>query len=136
MSNQSEVTVSTESNTDRDSTLTVPDSATIVTDTGTEYTVAEIEHSNRIYKSATPKHTVDWYVKWFSSVIVLCAITIRAAGIPELQIWDMFLSWVGAVGWWIVGFMWRDRALILLNGAISVLLFSGLLKYAYEHNLF
>jgi len=101
-----------------------------------EYTVAEIKHSNRIVKSATPKGGLDWWIKWSSSIIVLFAISIRASNTPNaelfgfpFQIWDIFLSWLGAVGWWIVGFMWRDRALILLNGVISIMLFGGLLRY-------
>lgn len=142
-----EITVSTDSvtvtanssstvhNTDSDTVVTVPDTATITTDSGQEYSVAEIEHSNRIYKSATPKQTVDWYIKWCSSIIVLFAITLRSTGIAEFQIYDMFLSWLGAVGWWVVGWMWKDRALILLNGVISVVLFGGLVKWVYYNGL-
>ncbi len=37
-------------------------------------------------------------------------------------------SWIGAVGWFVVGFMWKDRALIILNGVIGVILFSGIIK--------
>lgn len=101
-----------------------------------EFTVAEIKHSNRIVKSATPKGDISWWIKWISSVIVLCAISIRSTNSPEsvlfghpLQVWDIFLSWIGAVGWWIVGFMWKDRALILLNGVIALMLAGGLLRY-------
>ena len=94
-----------------------------------EFSIAEIKHSKKIIKSATPKQDLSWYVKWCSSIIVLVAITIRASGVPELHIWDVFLSWLGGVGWFIVGFLWKDRALILLNGVISVVLFAGLLKY-------
>lgn len=103
----------------------------------TEFTVAEIKHSNRIIKSATPKGDLSWWIKWISSVIVMFAISIRASNTPEamllghpLQVWDIFLSWLGAVGWWVVGFMWKDRALILLNGVIALMLFGGLLRYA------
>jgi hypothetical protein len=102
-----------------------------------EFTVAEIKHSNRIVKSATPKGDLSWWIKWISSVIVLCAISIRSSNSPDaillghpLQVWDILLSWLGAVGWWIVGFMWKDRALILLNGVIALMLFGGLLRYA------
>lgn len=103
----------------------------------TEFTVAEIKHSNRIVKSATPKGDLSWWIKWISSVIVMFAISIRASNTPEamllghpLQVWDIFLSWLGAVGWWVVGFLWKDRALILLNGVIALMLAGGLLRYA------
>lgn len=102
----------------------------------TEFTVAEIKHSNRIVKSATPKGDLSWWIKWISSVIVMFAISIRASNTPEamllghpLQVWDIFLSWLGAVGWWVVGFLWKDRALILLNGVIALMLAGGLLRY-------
>ena len=88
----------------------------------------ELKRSKRIFKSATPKGTLDWYIKWASSIIILFAITIRASGVPELMIFDMFLSWLGAVGWFVVGMLWKDRAVIILNGAIGVILFSGMIN--------
>ena len=53
-----------------------------------EFTKEELENSKRIFKSATPKYTADWYLKWISSIIVLCAMSIR--GIPELIFFDLF----------------------------------------------
>lgn len=91
----------------------------------------ELKNSKRIFKSATPKYTFDWYVKWASSLIILCAITVRSAGVPELLWLDMLLSWIGACGWFIVSWIWKDRALILLNGVIGIVLFSGLINYFY-----
>ena len=96
--------------------------------TGHEYSIAEIENSARIQKSVTPKYTPDWYIKWIASIIVLFAVAIRSAGIPELQIWDVFLSWMGAAMWAVVGWMWKDRAILLLNGVLALMLFSGLLR--------
>jgi hypothetical protein len=95
---------------------------------GHEYTVAEIENSARIQKSVTPKYTLDWYIKWAGSIIVLFAVGIRSSGIPELLIWDVFLSWLGAAMWCVVGFLWKDRAILLLNGVLALMLFGGLLR--------
>ena len=100
--------------------------------TGTEYTVGEIENSSRIVKSVTPYYTADWYIKWIASIIVLFAVAIRSSGVPELQIWDVFLSWVGAAMWAIVGFMWKDRAILLLNGVLGLMLFSGLIAEFFK----
>ena len=78
-----------------------------------KFTKEELENSKRIFKSATPKYTADWYIKWVSSVIVLMAMSIR--GVPELVMYDLYLSVVGIFGWLIVSILWKDRALILLN---------------------
>ena len=78
-----------------------------------KFSKEELENSKRIFKSATPKYTADWYVKWVSSVIVLCAMSIR--GTPELVMYDLYLSCVGIFGWLLVSIIWQDRALILLN---------------------
>lgn len=109
----------------------IDDTEEVVTDQGQVFTVGEIKHSKRIIKSATPKGDISWYIKWASSIIVLFAVTIRASGVLELHVWDVLLSWLGAVGWFVVGFMWKDRALILLNGVISIMLFAGLLKIMF-----
>ncbi len=73
----------------------------------------ELENSKRIFKSATPKYTVDWYVKWVASVLVLAAMSVR--GIEHMQLWDLSLSIAGVIGWLIVSLIWKDRALILVN---------------------
>ena len=31
----------------------------------------ELANSKRIMKSATPKYTLDWYIKWIASIFVL-----------------------------------------------------------------
>jgi len=81
--------------------------------TNPKFELEEIANSKRIFKSATPKYTADWYIKWISSVIVLCAMSIR--GVPELIMYDLYLSCVGIFGWLLVSIIWKDRALILLN---------------------
>jgi len=93
----------------------------------TIYSKEEQKSSNRIFKSATPKYTVDWYVKWFSSTILICAISIRSAQINPLL--DLILSFTGMIGWTYVSIVWKDRALILLNGVATVLLATGLLSH-------
>ena len=79
----------------------------------------ELKNSTRIAKSATPKYTIDWYVKWVASTFVLAAMSLR--GIPEYQETDLVLSVIGITLWLWVSVVWKDRALILLNGAGIVL---------------
>ena len=62
----------------------------------------------------TPKQTLDWYVKWIASIFVLLAMSLR--GIDEMIMWDLTLSIIGISLWLWVSILWKDRALILLNG--------------------
>ena len=78
-----------------------------------KFSKEELENSKRIFKSATPKYTADWYIKWIASAFVLAAMSIR--GIPEYQLYDLYLSIIGIFGWVIVSILWKDRALIMLN---------------------
>ena len=86
----------------------------------------ELQNSKRIFKSATPKYTYDWYIKWGSSILLLCAMATRSS--PDLAIWDQVLSLIGCAGWLVVGNIWKDRALIILNTAAVIILGSGLIS--------
>tara|TARA_Y100001937_G_scaffold76484_1_gene103860 strand:- start:536 stop:871 length:336 start_codon:yes stop_codon:yes gene_type:complete len=92
-----------------------------------KFTKEELENSKRIYKSATPKYTIDWYVKWIASIILLCAMTFRAEGVYPLA--DLILSFAGVTLWLWVALMWRDRALIILNAVAMLVLGTGLIRY-------
>lgn len=97
--------------------------------TSQKFSPEEIENSKRIYKSATPKYTVDWYVKWIASAFVLVAMSMR--GIAEFQFYDLVLSIIGIFLWLIVSVIWRDRALIMLNGIGLALLIRNLIEFLW-----
>jgi len=101
----------------------------IVGHDGTRYAVGEIRNSNRITKSVTPKGDITWYVKWFSSVMVLIAIAIRSSGAVDLQWLDITFSLIGACGWLFVSLKWNDRALILLHSVVTIMLTTGLINH-------
>jgi len=92
-----------------------------------KYTKEEIENSKRIYKSATPKQDLSWCVKWVASVILLCAFAFRST--QQFPFVDLCLSLVGVSGWLWVGLLWKDRALVLLNGIAVFILLSGLINH-------
>tara|TARA_B100000519_G_C14249864_1_gene441856 strand:- start:2676 stop:2999 length:324 start_codon:yes stop_codon:yes gene_type:complete len=92
-----------------------------------EWAEEEIANSKRIFKSATPKYTLDWYVKWVSSILILIALTIRAADYPRE--WDMWFGFFGMIGWTWVGYLWNDRAILVLNAVSLALLAVGLLNF-------
>ena len=69
----------------------------------------------------------DWYLKWVASVIMLISLAMRAAG-PEYRIYDLAFGWVGIALWTWVSVIWRDRALIMLNGISFFMLSVAILK--------
>jgi hypothetical protein len=71
--------------------------------------------------------TVDWYIKWVASVLILISIAFRAA--DGYAVWDLAFGTGGVVGWLTVSIMWKDRALILLNGVSLFMLVVGLLNH-------
>ncbi len=93
----------------------------------TKFSKEEIENSKRIFKSATPKYTVDWYLKWIASIFVLAAMSYR--GINSDM--DLYLSLVGIGLWLIVSIIWNDRALITVNGVGLILLINNLMEKLY-----
>ena len=93
----------------------------------TSFDPEEIKNSKRIFKSATPKYTTDWYIKWIASVFVLGAMSFR--GIEGFALWDLSLSLVGITLWLWVSILWNDRALILLNGVGLLFLIKNLITF-------
>ena len=92
-----------------------------------KFTKEEVLNSKRIFKSATPKQDLSWYVKWTASTLLLSAMVFRAEGLFPLA--DLILSFTGCMGWLWVGLLWKDRALIILNAVAVVILGGGLLRY-------
>jgi hypothetical protein len=86
-------------------------------------------NSSRVFKKITPKGDLSWYIKWVSVVLILVATSARATGtLPHVDLW---FGLFGTIGWFVVGYLWHDRALILLNGVLVTLIFTGLLNYYY-----
>ena len=92
-----------------------------------EISKAELENSKRIFKSATPKYTLDWYIKWIASIFVLGAMSLR--GVEGMAYYDLILSMIGISLWLWVSIIWQDRALILLNGAGLLFLLRNTVEY-------
>ena len=75
--------------------------------------------------SRDKSYTLDWYVKWCASIVLLFAFSVR--GIPEYALYDGILSLVGLLLWLWVSLLWNDRALIVLNAVGVVLVARNLL---------
>lgn len=86
-----------------------------------------VADNDQIFEAVTPKYTLDWYIKWIASIFILISIAFRAA--DGYQLWDLGFGTVGVIGWLIVSILWRDRALILLNGVSLMMLVIGILNH-------
>jgi len=105
----------------------IPEDEIIEAPGGKEYTVGEIQKSNRIIKSATPKYDLSWYIKWGASAFILTAVMARAGG-AEYHTIDIWFSLIGTMGWLTVGLLWKDRALIILNAVIVTVLGQAIIR--------
>ena len=70
-------------------------------------------------------YTLDWYVKWFSSLFLITGMILRTT--QQYMFADITLSLIGALGWLFVAIKWNDRALTLLNTVASIILLYGVI---------
>ena len=85
-------------------------------------------NSSRVYKKVTPRGDLSWYIKWVSSFVIIIAMLFTSANMFPINLW---IANIGFIGWTIVGMLWHDRALIVLN-SISLAIYSmGILNYYY-----
>ena len=77
-------------------------------------------------KKVTPYKDLSWYIKWCASFLLIGAVIIRAADV--LHFMDVLLSCIGTAMWGYVGYMWNDRALILINTVACAILTVGLVR--------
>ena len=82
-------------------------------------------NSSRVFKKVTPKGDLSWYIKWAASAFLIVGMILASA---NLFPYNIMVASVGVLGWLIVGMLWHDRALILLNGALALILTMGLMK--------
>ena len=94
-----------------------------------ENKIDSLEDSLSTVKKVTPLHDATWYVKWVSVFLILFATVARSVGsIPQV---DMWFGLFGTIGWAYVGYLWHDRALLVLNSILVTLLVVGLANYYY-----
>tara|TARA_B100000780_G_scaffold92388_1_gene64016 strand:- start:713 stop:997 length:285 start_codon:yes stop_codon:yes gene_type:complete len=71
---------------------------------------------------------MDWWIKWFSSIILMIGAATTAL---NLYPFNMYFQFTGITGWLIVGIMWNDWALIVVNIVGSLILLTGIIHYHF-----
>ena len=79
-----------------------------------------------ILDKQTPTYTLDWYIKWIASVILVGGVILTSNNIYPL---NLIVHAIGMFGWFIVAIIWNDRALLVINAVSLVLLINGLVSF-------
>ena len=79
-----------------------------------------------ILDKQTPTYTLDWYIKWIASIILVGGVILTSNNIYPL---NLIVHAIGMFGWFIVAIFWNDRALLIINAVSLVLLINGLVSY-------
>jgi len=69
---------------------------------------------------------IEWWVEWASTVILIIGVALSAYNIYPLNIWFSFL---GNIGWFIVGLMWKKYSLLTIQVVISIIYILGLMNH-------
>lgn len=62
-------------------------------------------------------------IKWAASIVQILGYTATAFGWTP---WNIYLFLVGLVGWFVVGVLWNDRAIMLIHLVALGAMFAGL----------
>ena len=83
-------------------------------------------NSSRVYKKITPKGDLSWYIKWVASIFLIIGMILASV---NLFPYNIMVASIGVLGWLIVGILWHDRALIVLNAISLAIYIMGVLGY-------
>lgn len=77
-------------------------------------------------KRVTPVYTIDWYLKWASSLVLILGMIFTANNIFPL---NLYFHILGLMGWVAVSLIWNDRALIIINAIGLSIYVNGAVRY-------
>jgi hypothetical protein len=74
---------------------------------------------------ARPGGRAAFAIKWVASVIQILGYTATAF---DLAPWNIYLFLAGLIGWFAVGVLWNDRAIILIHLVALCAMLAGLMN--------
>jgi hypothetical protein len=83
---------------------------------------AHLDHPNGT-APPRPGGQTAFIVKWVASVAQILGYTATAAGWTP---WNIWLFLFGLLGWFAVGLLWKDRAIILIHLVALAAMIAGL----------
>ncbi len=74
------------------------------------------------------KFDYEFFLEWTSTALVIVGAVLTAYNIYPL---NLMVQFVGNVGWFAVGYMWRKWSLMTIQAIISVIYVTGLISKGY-----
>lgn len=69
------------------------------------------------------KQTWEFWFEWICTVVLIVGVALTSFNIYPLNIW---LSFLGNLGWMILGYMWRKWSLFIVEAIIVAIYIGGL----------
>ncbi len=69
---------------------------------------------------------IEWWIEWVSTVVLIIGVALTAYNVYPLNIW---LSFLGNIGWFVIGWMWKKYSLLTIQVVISIIYILGLMSY-------
>ena len=88
------------------------------------------ELKKTVIESVTPKGDLSWYVKWIASVFIIIGMMLTSLDVSLYPI-NLFFHLAGVSGWFVVGMLWHDRSLIVVNGIAIAIFTMGIIKHFF-----
>ena len=80
------------------------------------------------WMKVTPTHTLDWYIKWASSMVLIVGMLLNAQNVYPI---NLYITSVGIAGWVVVGYLWKDRSIMILNTVAMTIYLNGIVQYLW-----
>ena len=93
-------------------------------------TEEQLQQSKKWVKSITPKGDVSWYVKWIASIFIIFGMMMTSLDVSFYPM-NLYFHFIGVSGWFVVGFLWHDRSLIVVNGIAMTIFMMGIIKHFF-----
>ena len=84
--------------------------------------------ANIVARAEPGKKDITWYIKWFSSIVMIFGIILTSNNIFPL---NLYISVIGLIGWLVVSLLWKDRSLIVLNTVAVAIYLNGIVQYLW-----
>jgi uncharacterized membrane protein len=74
------------------------------------------------------KWNLEFIIEWVSTILVIVGAMLTAWNIYPM---NLAFQFVGNVGWFAVGYMWKKWSLMTIQAVISVIYIAGLISKGY-----